>query len=95
MRPSFISEQDISRWDSFIAHDPLIRIICANNPPLLEVLYAGFWLEEMLQNLQCSAELISRIKYTAGQLSFNQDPWQIAQEILTNYKENQLEITLN
>jgi len=86
MRPSNISNQDLSRWDEVLKQDPLLE----DNILLKEVCYAGQYLAEKLTELKCSEDLIVRIVYTAGSLSFGRDPWEVHLEILSAYLDNSL-----
>ena len=94
-RPMFIEEPDLSRWDKKIDSDPLIPKQFAQNPIIREVCYCGQYLAEQLIMLECPDHLISRILYTAGQLSFGQpDPWEIHLNILRDYENGKLEFEL-
>jgi hypothetical protein len=48
-------------------------------------------LAEQLEQLSCPPELIFRIQYTAGKLSFGRDPWIITEQMLAGYKDNKLD----
>jgi hypothetical protein len=89
-RPNFVTEQDIARWGANIDQDPMIPSEFAGISIMREVLYAGLWLAEQLDQLGCHPLLITRVQYTAGQLSYGRDPWEVAQEVLKAYKENDL-----
>lgn len=91
-RPSFIKEEDLARWLNSIEHDPYLPKSLSTLPLIKEVCCAGLWLCEELDKLGCSSELISRIQFTAGRLSFGRDPWEAHQEVLDLYNSNQLEI---
>lgn len=81
-RPQFITEDQIKNWDQKL--DPQTSK-WALTPALKELCYAGFYLSEKLKEENCPDELIARIQYTAGQLSFGKDAWDIHIEILENY----------
>jgi hypothetical protein len=83
-RPKFISEKDIKKFNKEIPES--LRI----DPILLEVIYAGKWLVERLIELQCSSDNILRIQWTAGQMSFGNDPWEVHQKILNDFLDNKL-----
>jgi len=91
-RPEFITEEDIARWSESIDNDPLLDKQLAQNPIVREVCYAGQFLAEKLRELDCSEDIIGRIMYTAGQLSFGQeDIWAVHQEILKEFIAGTLE----
>lgn len=97
MRPDFITQSDIDRWNEKIKNDPLFPIEQITNlnekmkDVFYEVCYAGCYLAEQLQALQCPSELIVRIQYTAGKVSFGNEPWKIHLNLLEKYKNNELE----
>jgi hypothetical protein len=95
MRPEFVTDEDIARWSENLDNDLRIPIGVVALPLLREVMYAGLWLGEQLQLLACNELLIVRIQYTAGQLSFGRDPWEVVQELLTAYKNNDLEFEID
>lgn len=89
-RPDFITDQDINRFRETIQEDPFAKEFI-NVPLFVEVCYAGLWLAEELEKLNCPEELSVRIQFHAGQLSFGRDPWDVHQEILEGYRNNTLE----
>lgn len=89
-RPLFISEEDIHRWDESMKNEVGLPKEALSNSILKEVCYAGLWLAENLALLNCPEDLILRIQFTAGRLSFSRDPWEVSQEILRLYNENEL-----
>jgi hypothetical protein len=89
-RPEFITYEDTVRWDEQIKHDNIEEEI-AEEPLLIEVIYAGLWLVEELIKLKCPQDYIIRIQYTAGAASFGRDPWELHQYYLDAYKNNELE----
>lgn|ERR1700722_4394408 len=89
-RPEFITNENIVQWDSLLDEDPSVKTM-AQFAIIREVCYAGYWLAEELQKLQCPMEYITRIQFTGGQLSFGRDPWEVHQELLQRYKNNELE----
>lgn len=95
MRPEFVTDEDIARWSENIDNDLNFPIGVVALPLLREAMYAGLWLGEQLQQLGCNDLLIVRIQYTAGQLSFGRDPWEVHQELLTAYKNNDLEFEID
>lgn len=94
-RPTFVTNEDLSRWSEIIDNDPLIPSSMAQNPIIREVCYAGQWLADRLTELQCPDHLIGRMMYTAGQLCFGRpDPWEVHQEILTQFVDGTLEFEM-
>lgn len=85
-RPDYITDADIARWTKNINSDSNIP----NSAVFREVCYAGLWLVESLDELDCPDELIVRIQYTAGKLSFGRDPWEVAIQLLDLYKNDEL-----
>jgi hypothetical protein len=49
------------------------------------------YLVEQLMKLECPNELITRIQFTAGKISFGRDPWEVHLKILEDYKNNKLD----
>jgi hypothetical protein len=94
-RPEFITAEDIQRWSDTIDNDKGVPETFKSFDLLREVLYASFWMAENLKKEGCSDELIVRIQYTMGALSFGHDPWQIAQEMLEAYKNNEMEFEID
>lgn len=90
-RPDFVTNEDLSRWDTEIDNDPNLPKSLADNPIIREVCYAGEWLVEELRKLGCPDEFIARIRYTAGQLSYGREIWEVHRNMLEAYKNNQLE----
>lgn len=89
-RPSFISNVDIDRWSNLIDEDKTASPELYSSPIIREVCYAGLWLVEQLNLLKCPESIIVRIQWTAGRMSFGEDPWEVHQEILCQYKDNTL-----
>ena len=89
-RPEFVTEKDVDRWSNNIDHDPQIGSLFKRNYSLREVLYCGLWLSEELEKIGCPFSIIHRIQWTAGQLSFGRDPWEVHQDILNKYKGDEL-----
>lgn len=87
-RPEFISSEDIARWDDVISKS--MQPDLANNLLLKEAIYAGQWLGEQLTSLECDDASIGRILYTAGQMSFGRDPWEVSFALLKAYRDNEL-----
>jgi len=90
-RPDFISAEDISRWSKEIDNDDRLPKGLIESPIIREVCFAGLWLCEELEKLSCPDSLIIRIQFTAGRMSFGKDAWQVHQQILNGYKNNELD----
>ena len=89
-RPNFIQDLDIKRWSELLDQEKHIPQDLLKIPALRETCYAGFWLSEELSKLSCPASIIAQIQFTAGQLSYLSDPWEVHQLILKEYVENNL-----
>ena len=87
-RPEFISAEDIKRWDETISNS--MHPDLAGDLLFKEVVYAGQWLGEQLTLLECDDVYIVRILYTAGQMSFGRDPWEVSFALLNAYRNNEL-----
>ena len=95
-RPDTVSNEDISRWSDKIYNDPNVSVHLAQNPIIREVLYAGQWLVDRLDALECPDHLIGRMMYTAGQLCFGRkDPWAIHQDMLNKFIDGTLEFDVD
>jgi hypothetical protein len=90
LRPNFVTENDILRWDNIINNDPLMPEALATVPTIREVCYAGLWLCDELSKLECPNFVIVRIQDTAGRLSFGRDTWDVSTKLLESYKNNEL-----
>lgn len=89
-RPNFITNNDIARWQASINDDQTMPPEMLTSPIIMEVCYAGLWLVEQLQQINCPESIIVRIQWTAGRLSYGHDTWEVHQEILKQYKDNTL-----
>lgn len=87
MRPSSITQEDIKRWDENIASDQNLPEGFADDEKQREVCYAALWLFEKLAQLGCEEENIYKLQYTAGRLSYYNDPWEVHQQVVKTYKE--------
>lgn len=87
-RPDFVTNEDILRWSEKIDQDLPKNL--ASDAIIREVCYAGQWLVEQLQELQVPDEIVARLQYTAGKLSFGRDPWEMHRGLLLAYEDNQL-----
>jgi hypothetical protein len=92
-RPESVTHEDIVRWDEQIDQDPDMGLM-GTFAIIREVCYAGAWMAEELERLQCPDELIARMQYTGGSMSFGKDPWQIFASLLQQYNNNELEFEL-
>jgi hypothetical protein len=90
MRPSFVTPQDIARWNLKISQEDIAPPIL-EEPVIVEIMYAGLYLVEQLRLLLCPDEYIVRIQYSAGVASFGKDPWEIHQAFLTGFINNTLD----
>jgi hypothetical protein len=90
-RPEIVTNEDIARWSEEIDNDKNLSPTLAQNPIIREVCYAGLWLAEELEKLQCPEEIMTRIRFTAGSLSYGRDIWEIHQMILDKFISNELE----
>lgn len=90
-RPDFVSEEDILRWSNNIDNDPHFPQSLKQIEAVREVCYAGLWLTEKLDLLGCPSSIIVRLQFTAGQLSFGRDTWEVSQELIRKYQDNELE----
>lgn len=93
-RPDFISDIDIARWSEQIDSNSSNNTL-ASFAAVREVCYAGYWLSEQLEKLRCPEEIIVRIQFTGGKLSFGRDPWKVHQDLLARYQDNDLEFEEN
>jgi hypothetical protein len=89
-KPDFITEEDLARWSNNIDTDLNLPRLLANDPTIREVCYAGLWLCEELEKLECPNVIIVRIQETAGRLSFGRDPWDVSISMIHAYKNDQL-----
>lgn len=91
-RPESVTNEDLLRWTDTIDNDPLMSEGLAQNPIIREVCYAGQWLADKLAELNCPDNLIGRMMFTAGRLSFGRpDPWDIHLDILNRFIDGTLE----
>lgn len=88
-RPDFVTNEDILRWSEKIDQDLPPNL--ASDAIIREVCYAGQWLVEQLRELQVPEEIMARLQYTAGKLSFGRDPWDMHRGLLLAYEDNQLD----
>jgi hypothetical protein len=89
-RPEFVTDEDINRWSNNIDQDTSIPASLVSSPIVREVCYAGLWLNEQLQEMNCPDSIIVKLQWTAGKLSFGRDAWEVHQTLLTQYSNNEL-----
>lgn len=89
-RPDFIKEDDIIRWSNILDNDSNTPELLKNNSTIREICYAGLYLSDELSKLLCPEEIIFRLQDAGGRLSFGRDTWEVHQEILNKYINNQL-----
>jgi len=93
MRPEFVTQEDLERWNDRIKNDPGIPEGFGETEKELEVLYAGIWIYEQLTELECPETDIQKIQYIAGHLSRDNDTWTVAQQAVDIYKTALNDIT--
>jgi hypothetical protein len=91
MYNKYVSLEKIREYDENIDNDLNISQGMKDNPIIREVCRAGLYLCEQLELLMCPQELILRIQYTAGKISFGRDAWEVHRQVLKEYEMNTLE----
>ena len=94
-RPEFITTEDVTRWSENIDNDKSIPPTLSKVPVIREVCFAGLWLSEQLDILECPKSLIVRIQFTAGKASFGRDIWKVHQQFLEDYESNTLNFSID
>jgi hypothetical protein len=89
-RPEFVTEEDIARWQDVLDNDDRLPKPLLASAIIKEVCFAGLWLAEELENSNCPEDIIVRIQFTHGRLSFGRDPWKAAQTLLDGYRKGEL-----
>ena len=89
-RPLDITKDTILLWDLRIKSNQtftnFIKLAEKNNVDLfVEVLYAGFWLEEKLAKENCPEDMFDKLMYDAGYMSASQDVWYAHQAVLDSF----------
>lgn len=87
-RPNTITNAQLLQWDNNL--NQTISADILELSLIKEVCYAGLYLAEELDKLSCPEDLIVRIQFTAGQLSFGRDPWEVSNQLIEDYKDNKL-----
>jgi hypothetical protein len=90
-RPDFITNELINHYQDVIQQDLTFPKELFDIPLIMEVCYAGIWFAEELEKFLCPEELIIRLQFHAGKLSFGRDPWEVHQKLLEDYKNDTLE----
>jgi len=95
-RPDFVTDEDIARWSENIDNDPKVPKWMADMALMREMMYAGLWMAEELEKLGCNPLLITRLQFSTGSLCFGKpDPWEVHQEVLEAYKNNDIEFEMD
>lgn len=93
MRPSFISKDQFARYKQVLADNKFIDEESKRKPEFRELMFSGFWLLDELKTLGCDDDLIFQLHYTHGAMTYSLgNPWQVAQDILSDYKEGKVEV---
>lgn len=87
-----LSSDQIQLYDDIIDNDNTIADEYKTDPTVREVMRAGLFLAHQLDNMKCPHETILRIQYTAGEMSFGHDPWEVVSELLEQYTSGTLEM---
>ena len=89
-RPEFVTEEDIERWQNDLDNDDQLPKTLLASSIIKEVCFAGLWLVEELEKLNCPDDILIRIQWTHGQLSYGRDTWKTAQTLLEGYRKGEL-----
>lgn len=89
-RPDFVTNEQITRWGEALDKDSLVPDFFKKAELLREIMFAGFWLMEELVKLKCESHVIVQVQFTHGAMSYGNDTWQIADDLLTAYKKGEL-----
>jgi hypothetical protein len=92
MYNKYVSIEKIREYDENIDNDSNIPQAIKNDPIIREVCRAGLYLADQLDALDCPDDLIVRIQYTAGKLSFGRDIWETHQSVLQSYINNDIQV---
>jgi hypothetical protein len=90
-RPDFVDNDMITRWGDALDKDGMVPEFFKKTDLLREIMFAGFWLLEELTRLKCESDTIVRIQFTHGSMSYGNDTWKVAEDLLTAYKAGELE----
>jgi hypothetical protein len=86
----FLTDEQLKQYDKLIDEDPYLSKDLSDNPIIREVCRAGIWLCNELDKIGCTIELRNRIQWTAGELSFGRDAWDVHQSLLDDYINGKL-----
>lgn len=94
MRPLFVTEQDITRWQNILDEDDSLPEIIKLSETIKEVCFAGLWLIEQVEksSVDVDDEMIRYLQFLGGKLSYGKDPWIIHQELLRQYELGSIKI---
>ncbi len=91
MRPKFITNEDIVRWDACIDTDTELKDSVgesfAKTPETREVLYTSLWMTEEMNKMKLDQLVIAASQNVLGKQSFGADSWQVAEVILDCFKK--------
>jgi hypothetical protein len=90
MLHKFLTDEKLAEYDLQIDNDPYIPREYKENFIIREVCRAGLYLCDALDELGCPHNVITRIQFTAGRLSFGRDPWEVHKYIIDEYRNNRL-----
>jgi hypothetical protein len=89
-RPDFITQEHIDRYQTQIQDDSIVKQF-QDIPLIMEVCYAGCYLEEELKKLNCPEGRILDLQFHAGRASFGRDPWDVHLQLLEEYRNGTVE----
>lgn len=89
-RPDSVTNEDLARWDASLEVESDIPKVFLDNPITKEVCRSGLYLAEKLKELNCPDEIITRIQFTCGRMSFGRNPWDMATLLLKAYEDGTL-----
>jgi hypothetical protein len=90
-RPNFITNEQITYWSDLIDNDDTLSSFLKDSALFREIMYAAHWMIDELEKLNCPDHQIVQLQFTHGFEAFGCDPWEKAQEILSAYKNGELE----
>lgn len=93
-KPDNVTDEMIEEWNNVLENDEMI-IQLLEMPGARETLLAGMWLFEKLLERNCPENFVVQLQYTAGKLSYGNDPWEVHQKILDAYDNNKLVFETN
>jgi len=91
MSHKILTDEQLIKFNNCIDNDQFLPQSCKDNPIIRDLCRSGLWLCEQLEKLKCPEELIVRIQYSAGKASFGHDCWDVHQQFLDGYVNNQLD----